>query len=255
MRIRVAIPTPHSSDSNYAAKAYPQYEHAVTLFGGEPVRIPVDLTAAEVNAIAKTCDAVLLPGSKADIDPAKFSQSRSPHTADADKRRDNVDDLLLDDAYANGKPVLGICYGLQSINVYRKGTLVQHIPDFLPEETRSKINHAIGGNVAVAHSVEIQQDSRLAAMVGNGTASGTRASIEPGSAIIVPVNSSHHQSADAVGEGLRIVARCPDDGIVEALEGTSDDHFVLAVQWHPERSVDDDDASRALFRALLEAAR
>jgi putative glutamine amidotransferase len=69
------------------------------------------------------------------------------------------------------------------------------------------------------------------------------------------VNSSHHQSADLIGDGLRLVARCPDDGIIEALEGTSPDHFVLAVQWHPERSGDDDEPSRAIFRALIEAAR
>jgi len=71
----------------------------------------------------------------------------------------------------------------------------------------------------------------------------------------IPVNSSHHQSADVIGDGLRAVARCPEDGIIEALEGTSPDHFVLAVQWHPERSVDDDESSRAIFRALIEAAR
>jgi putative glutamine amidotransferase len=69
------------------------------------------------------------------------------------------------------------------------------------------------------------------------------------------VNSSHHQSAETIGEGLRIVARCPQDGIIEAIEGTSPDHFVLAVQWHPERSVEDDEGSRAIFRALVEAAR
>ncbi len=69
------------------------------------------------------------------------------------------------------------------------------------------------------------------------------------------MNSSHHQSAEAIGEGLRIVARCPQDGIIEAIEGTSPDHFVLAVQWHPERSVEDDESSRAIFRALVEAAR
>jgi putative glutamine amidotransferase len=68
------------------------------------------------------------------------------------------------------------------------------------------------------------------------------------------VNSSHHQSADGVGDGLRIVARCPDDSIVEALEGTTPDHFVIAVQWHPERSVEADEASRAIFRALVVAA-
>jgi len=71
---------------------------------------------------------------------------------------------------------------------------------------------------------------------------------------LVPVNSSHHQSAGGIGSGLRISARCPDDGIIEALEGTAPDHFVLAVQWHPERSVDQDEPSRAIFRALIQAA-
>jgi putative glutamine amidotransferase len=73
--------------------------------------------------------------------------------------------------------------------------------------------------------------------------------------LLLPVNSSHHQSADAIGQGLRIAARCPTDGIIEALEGTARDHFVLAVQWHPERSVEEDESSRSIFRALIEAAR
>ena len=72
--------------------------------------------------------------------------------------------------------------------------------------------------------------------------------------LVLPVNSSHHQSADAIGDGLRIVARCPADGIIEGLEGTDPDHFVVAVQWHPERSIDADEASRAIFRALIEKA-
>ena len=72
---------------------------------------------------------------------------------------------------------------------------------------------------------------------------------------MLPVNSSHHQSADAIGDGLRIAARCIDDGIIEAVEGTAPDHFVLAVQWHPERSVEQDEPSRAIFRALIQAAQ
>jgi len=232
---------PHSTDLEYGERAIPQYERAVALVGGEPVRIPLDQSEAVVRKMIESCDGVLLPGSNADVDPARFEQAPSPHTAKADPRRDEVDDLLLEDAYAWHKPVLGICYGLQSLNVHCKGSLVQHIPDFLPEETRAKVNHEAGRKVAVAHTVEIDQTSRLAQIVGN---SRPRLS----------VNSSHHQSADAVGEGLRIVARCPDDGIIEALEGTAPDHFVLAVQWHPERSAGKDAASRAIFRALIEAA-
>jgi putative glutamine amidotransferase len=252
MPARIAIPMPHSTDREYGERAIPQYERAVVLAGGEPVRIPLDRTPEEVRTLMDRCDGVLLPGSNADIDPARFQQARSPHTAKSDPRRDDVDTLLLDDACAGRKPVLGICYGLQSLNVYCKGSLIQHIPDFLPESTRSKVNHEAGRTVAIAHSVEVSGDSLLAKIIGKADSNQKSSD---GSSIVVPVNSSHHQSADALGEGLRIVARCPDDGIIEALEGTATDHFVLAVQWHPERSVDEDEASRKLFRALIEAAK
>ena len=138
---RIAIPMPHSGNREYAERAIPQYERAVTLAGGEPVRIPLDRTPAEVMKMVERCDGVLLPGSNADVDPAKFGAPRSPRTAAADPRRDAVDELLLQDAYNMRKPVLGICYGLQSLNVYRTGSLIQHIPDFLPKELRTRVNH------------------------------------------------------------------------------------------------------------------
>jgi len=244
-RPRIAIPMPHSLDPEYAERAIPQYEHAVELAGGEAVRIPLGRAASEVIPLIEGCDGVVLPGSKADVDPVRFDAARSVHTAEADPGRDAVDDLLLDDAYRRRKPVLGICYGLQSLNVYRAGSLVQHIPEFLPEKTRAKVNHEAGRKVAVAHMVEIEPGSKLAGIVA---ADGAKP-------IVVPVNSSHHQSADVIGDGLRVVGRCREDGIIEALEGTAADHFVLAVQWHPERSVEEDAASRAIFRALVEAAR
>jgi putative glutamine amidotransferase len=231
----------------------------------------------------EACDGVLLPGSKADVDPTRFNAARSPHTAPADPRRDAVDDLLLENAYRQRKPVLGICYGLQSLNVYRAGSLVQHIPDFLPEETRTKVDHEAGKTVAVAHEVEIEPGSKLEeilcmdsrseaeALCGDSRPRLSRAqlgalpdsikgsvktaSAAPAEKLILPVNSSHHQSANKIGDGLRIVARCTADGIIEALEGTPPDHFVIAVQWHPERSVEEDAASLAIFRAFIEAAR
>jgi putative glutamine amidotransferase len=248
---RIAIPMPHSIDREYAERAITQYERAVEQAGGEPVRIALDQTAAEVMKlevlkievlkIMERCDGVLLPGSKADVDPSKFGVHRSPHTADADPCRDAVDRVLLQDAYALRKPVLGICYGLQSLNVYRGGSLIQHIPNFLPEELSTRVNHGAGKTVPVAHTVEIESDSGLAEILGRGDKR-------------VPVNSSHHQSAATIGDGLRIAARCPEDGIIEALEGTDPEHFVLAVQWHPERSVNEDEPSRAIFRALVKAA-
>lgn len=237
MRPRIAIPVPHSMDAEYAGRALPQYERAVEQAGGEPVRIPLDRTIAEIHTLVQHCEAVLLPGSRADVDPEKYLAVRDPKTADADLPRDAVDEFLLQDAFELRKPVLGICYGLQSLNVYRAGSLVQHI--------ESPINHEAGRTVALAHEVAVDAGSRLAEIVKQANADPAR----------LRVNSSHHQSADAIGRGLRIVARCPQDGIVEALEGTEPDHFVLAVQWHPERSIDDDEASRAIFRSLVEAAK
>ena len=232
-RPRIAIPIPHSSDQGFNERALPQYEQAILMAGGEPVRVPLDQTPAQIMKIIERCDAALLPGSKADVDPAKFGATRDPHTEAADPARDTVDELLLQDAYNMRKPVLGICYGLQILNVYRTGTLLQHI--------ESPVNHQAGRKVPMAHQVAIEPGSRLAAIVHSS-----------GNAL--PVNSSHHQAAENIGDGLRIVARCPDDGVIEALEGTSPDHFVLAVQWHPERSAEEEE-SRRIFRALIEAAQ
>jgi putative glutamine amidotransferase len=233
MRPRIAIPVPHSGDPEYARRSLPQYEHAVEKAGGQPVPIPLDKTPEEVMKLIEQCDAVLLPGSRADVDPAKYDAARDPQTAASDPGRDTVDELLLQDAYNMRKPVLGICYGMQMLNVYRSGTLVQHI--------ESAINHEAGRKVAVAHAVEVEPASKLAGILGESHN--------------VAVNSSHHQSADVIGDGLRAVARCSEDGIIEAVEGTSPDHFVLAVQWHPERSVDDDEPSRSIFQAFVEAAK
>jgi putative glutamine amidotransferase len=206
--------------------------------GGEPVRIKLDQSPAEVRKQIERCDAVLLPGSRADVDPQKYNAPRHEKTAETDARRDAVDCLLLEDAYHTRKPVLGICYGLQSLNVFCSGSLVQHI--------ESAINHGAGRTVANAHTVEVDPSSQLAAIIGTER--------EP-----IAVNSSHHQSADIAGDGLRIVARSSADGVIEALEGTAPDHFVLAVQWHPERSVNDGpevaESAHAIFRAFIEAAR
>jgi putative glutamine amidotransferase len=241
MRPRIAIPVPHAGDPAYAERSLPQYERAVEKVGGEPVRIPLNQSPAEVMKLIERCDAVLLPGSKADVDPAKYGAPRHPQTADADSQRDTVDELLLQDAYNMHKPVLGICYGLQILNVYRTGTLLQHL--------ESPVNHQAGRKVPVAHTVDVEPQSKLAEIIAARTPADRQ------TPVVLNVNSSHHQVADVVGDGLRVVARSPQDGVIEALEGTSSDHFVLAVQWHPERSVDDDEPSRAIFRALVEAAR
>ena len=110
---------------------------------------------------------MLLPGSAADVDPQKYNAERSPQTADADALRDAVDELLLQDAHNLRKPIFGICYGLQSLNVWRTGTLVQDIASVL----RSPVKHEAGRAIARAHSVHIDPISNLAGIFQFGTGS------------------------------------------------------------------------------------
>src|SRR5271157_2918111 len=211
MKPRIAIPVPNSADTKYVMRALPQYEHAIREAGGEPVIIDVKATLAEIAQQAKTCDGVLLPGSPADVDPEKYGAARHPQTAAADAVRDNTDELLLQDAYNMRKPIFGICYGLQSLNVWRTGTLDQDLPQ--------GVNHEAGRAVTDAHPVAIDPQSKLAAIL---RAAGT---LPASSTPTIAVNSSHHQAADVLGDGLRLVAWSPTDNVKEAFEGTADDHF------------------------------
>ncbi len=240
MKPRIAIPVPNSRAPLYVARSLPQYERAVRAAGGEPVIIPLDAPLAAIAQAVKTCDGVLLPGSPADVDPEKYSAVRHPDTAPADPARDNTDELLLQDAFNMRKPVFGICYGMQSLNVWRTGTLSQKLPPL--------VDHKAGRQTAQAHRVEVDPESKLAQILRRGDAQLHSAQ----NALLV--NSNHHQALEEVGDGLRLVAWCPEDGVKEAVEGTSPEQFVLAVQWHPERTYDSEPASRALFRAFVEAA-
>jgi putative glutamine amidotransferase len=266
MRPRIALPVPHSLKPEYVQRSLPEYEHAIQLAGGEPVRIALDQAPEAVARQLSTCDAVLLPGSPADIDPQKYDAPRDPHSAQPDPRRDMVDELLLQDAYNMHKPLFGICYGLQSLNVWRTGTLRQHIEG-------TGIEHEAGREVRNAHTVRVTASSLLASILANPRAdeaaldalhnlwaAGRRlhaegtAEADAGAALEAEVNSSHHQAAEVLGDGLRVVARSPD-GVIEAIESASPEQFILAVQWHPERNVEENEGSLALFRALVHAAR
>jgi putative glutamine amidotransferase len=235
-KVRIAIPEPCSYDPEYSGRALPPYLRAIEDAGGQPVIIPLKSSPEEIARLVTSCAAILLPGSKADVDPQKYGAEKARETAPADQPRDAADELLLQDAYNLRKPVFGICYGLQSLNVWRSGTLVQHI--------NSSVDHNAGARVEVAHRVAVAAASLLAEQILSGQKTAS-----------VPVNSSHHQSADVVGDGLRAVARCPQDGVIEALEGTAPGHYVLAVQWHPERTFEQDLASRRLFQAFVDSAR
>ena len=138
------------------------------------------------------------------------------------------------------KPVFGICYGVQSLNVWRTGTLAQSVP--------KGVKHSSGSKVAQAHRLQVAPDSKLAAILRSAGA------LPESDQQIIPVNSSHRQALETVGDGLRLVAWCPEDDVKEAVEGTALDHFVLGVQWHPERTYDSEPASRAIFQAFIRAA-
>ncbi len=211
------------------------YLRAVRDGGGDPVLLSLSLAAAELERVAATCDAFVLPGSPADVEPARYGAARHPRCADADPDRERTDFALLDHALAARKPVLTICYGTQLLNVYQGGALIQDIPSELPTTIR---HSRPTGAEDPRHGVALDAASRLATL-----ASSTEA----------VVNSAHHQSIREPGRDLRIVARAPD-GVVEAVEYTRDARWLIGVQWHPERMFGDAFA-QALFRDLVAAAR
>jgi putative glutamine amidotransferase len=232
MNPRIAIPEPCSYDREYSRRTLPPYLRAIEKCGGEPVIIALDLSPEEMAKKIAGCSGVLLPGSKADVDPQKYRAVRAQETAPADPKREAAEELLLQDAYNLHKPILGICYGLQSLNVWRTGTLVQHLA--------GDVKHAAKRGDEFIHSVRVEPTS----VFGR--------EILQSDALAFPVNSTHHQAAEIVGDGLRAVGACVEDGTIEAIEGTQPEHPVLAVQWHPERSFELDAPSRRLFEWLVE---
>jgi putative glutamine amidotransferase len=129
---------------------------------------------------------------------------------------------------------------MQSLNVWRTGTLDQDLPP--------GVNHEAGRAVTEAHHVAIDPQSKLAGILKSAGA------LPAGPTPEIAVNSSHHQAAEMLGDGLRLAAWSPTDLVKEAVEGTDDDHFVLCLQWHPERTYDGDRASQAIFQAFIRAA-
>lgn len=240
---RIAIPEPTSTDEAYNQRSLPQYIRAVEAAGGIGVPVPLNETPAEWAGILASCSGILLPGSPADVDPARYGQQRIEECAAKDEAREAVDDLLLQEGFKQGKPILGICYGLQSLNVWRQGTLVQDLPN-ADRANAAMVNHQPGREVQKAHPLLVTPGSRLSRVVRG-----------IGEEAPLFVNSSHHQAIDRPGRALLVAATSPDDGVIEALEGSDPDQFLVAVQWHPERSYEVSAASRALFAAFMDAAR
>ena len=244
MRPRIAIPVPTSTDLEYNRRSWPVYATAVERSGGEPVEIPLNQPPATTAKLIAECQGVLLPGSGADVNPQKYGQEPIEECNPADPGRENVDELLLQDAHNMGKPIFAICFGTQMLNVWRGGSLVQHL-DGVP------VNHRAGRAVAVAHTAAVAPDSLV------GELAAVEDPPERDGFLRLPVNSSHHQSIDAPGDGLRISARSPEDGVIEAVEGAPDGvggNFIVGVQWHPERTFEESAASRALFARFIKEA-
>lgn len=241
-RPRILIPVPTSFDEAYNLQCWPEYAAAVTAAGGKPVRVVLTPSSAELEALIATAGGVLLPGSPADVAPALYGHDRHEATADADPLRQQTDRALLEGAERMKLPLLGICMGLQTMNTYYGGTLIQDL-DPLP------VNHGAGRSVQAAHTVLLAGQSRLFSTAAS-TAEFAEESDGSGR---FPVNSSHHQAIDMPADSLRVTARCRQDGVIEAVEGNDPAHWLVGVQWHPERTLESSAVSAALFRAFVDA--
>jgi len=239
MAVRIAIPEPTSSDAEYNQRALPQYVEALKAAGAEPVVVPLSETQERVAKLLASVQGVLLPGSKFDVDPERYGEAREPECAEDDPGRTAADELLLQDAFNLRKPILAICHGTQNLNVWRGGALVQDL--------KTAVNHRPGREVVKAHPVQIREGSRLKEILPAPEEGDAK---EGG----VEVNSSHHQAIRTPGDNLRVSAVSPGDGVIEAVELDSADHFVVGVQWHPERTYAQSGFSRAIFSAFVRAA-
>ena len=231
MCVHIAIPEPTGSDSAFNQRTLPAYLFALRSAGATPIIVPLHEHQDRVARLLAGVQADLLPGSNFDVDPQRYGETAIPKCAAPDPARAAVDELLLQDAFNLQKPILAICYGVQALNVWLSGSLVQHLT--------TSVNHSPGDDLAEAHSVHIARGSRLASLSSDA---------EP------LVNSSHHQAIKLLGDALLVSALSPLDDVVEAVELNSPQHFVLGVQWHPERTYTSSALSRALFAAFVQAA-
>jgi gamma-glutamyl-gamma-aminobutyrate hydrolase PuuD len=207
------------------------YTRSVERAGGVPVLLPIVVEPEDIDRQLDLIDGLVLTGG-ADLTPRLYGARRHRKTRTMRRERQTYDLELARAAIRRKLPILGICGGLQLVNVVCGGDLVQHVPDAVgPDDP-----HA--GPAGIEHEVRVEPGTRLACITG---------------AERLTVNSYHHQATGRLGAGLRASARSPD-GILEALEH-KEDPFVVCVQWHPERRTEDSPADLALFEALVEAAR
>jgi putative glutamine amidotransferase len=204
--------------------------------GGVPVLIPLLGDEDMLGVIYRRLDGLLLAGG-VDIDPAHYGQAQHPQLGEVDALRDRVELLLPRWALRDGRPIFGICRGIQVLNVAAGGTLWQDIST----QVETTIDHAACQHgtprSGIVHTVEVIAGSKLASIVGEGE---------------LPVNSLHHQAVKDIAPGF-VVTACAPDGIIEGLE-LPGHRFCVGVQWHPEEMTDDV-RMRRLFEELVAATR
>jgi len=215
-----------------------RYVLALANAGAIPWLIPL-VDDETLRGIYEKLDGVFLPGG-ADIDPASYGETPHPLCDKTDRERDRVELALATWAIADGKPVLGVCRGMQLINVAAGGSLYQDIA----EQKQDAIKHdyfPFGRQTFqrdyLAHEVSIEPETRLAKVFGAGA---------------LRVNSMHHQAIREIGQGLTPTA-VASDGLIEGLE-SDDGNYVVAVQWHPESLTDSQASARRLFEDFVEEA-
>ncbi|RMF92243.1 MAG: gamma-glutamyl-gamma-aminobutyrate hydrolase family protein [Nitrospinota bacterium] len=211
------------------------YVEAIEQAGGIPVLLPVSAQLKIIDAYVDMIQGVLIPGSSSDLDPSCYGELPLPRLGPGNPLRADFELTITRKAFAKGRAILGICGGMQVLNVAFGGTLYQDIASQLPEAIKHQ--QAAPGWYAT-HAVHIESGSRLQEICG-GTS--------------YRVNSFHHQAVKHVAEGFLVTARA-EDGIIEGIERPGNG-FVLGVQWHPERMYQRDQGARRLFEAFVQAAK
>ena len=212
------------------------YTEAIEGLGGIPFHISLIPNQNYIAEILRIVDGVLLPGSDTDVDPLIFGEEPKPRLKRIVPEKDRVDLMILEEAEKLAKPVLGICYGMQVLNVSRGGTLHQDIESEIERPLKHEQGAPLGRN---SHSLEIAGGSFLSNLTGDES---------------IKVNSHHHQSVKSVGRDLKPTAWAADR-VVECIEDTRAGRFVVGVQWHPELSWKTDAVSRKIFESFLIACQ
>ncbi len=234
LRPRIGITTRHDveTDRFYLARFYGE---AVEAAGGIPLYLPLIPRADYLSCVVRELDGLLLPGSASDVDPLRYGHEPHPKLGSVHPLRDEMDLQLLKAAEKTAMPVLAICFGMQALNVYRGGTLVQDIE----HQVANAVKHEQGSpRDRRSHQVRLAETSKLAALNGHTEAL---------------VNSHHHQGVEIIGRDL-VASAWTADGLVEGLEDPRPIRFIIGVQWHPEIAWESDALSISLFRSFVAAS-